>query len=149
MTGNPLLLDEEDIDIARQCAVQLARHTTKRPQFRIQHEGEDEECIVLPQLAFRLLVDILQRLGEGDAIAIVPVDSELTTKQAAELLNVSRPHLVKKLLDTGKIPFSKAGTHRRIRLKDLLKYKEERRQAEEDAFAELVAESQALGIGYD
>jgi len=77
-----------------------------------------------------------------------PVHAELTTQEAADLLNVSRPHLVK-LLEDGALPFHRTGKHRRIRFADLMQYKETRDRASEDAMAELAKQAQALAMGYE
>jgi excisionase family DNA binding protein len=84
-----------------------------------------EPALELPDTVFELLLQILRGMEQGKAISIVPVMQNLTTQQAAEMLGVSRPFLVK-LLDAGTLPFHMVGTHRRIYLRDLLKYKEGR-----------------------
>jgi len=104
--------------------------------------------IELPTTALRLLADILGELADGNAVQIVPVHAELTTQEAADLLNVSRPHLVK-LLEDGEIPFHRTGKHRRVRLADLMQYKEARMRASEATMAELTRLSQELGLGYE
>ena len=103
--------------------------------------------IAVPQSAFRLLVDILAEMAKGNAITIIPVHAELTTQQAADVINVSRPFLVR-LLEEKKIKFHKVGTHRRIRYSDLLDYK---RQVDEERYKtlnELAKEAQDLDMGY-
>ena len=84
----------------------------------------------------------------GNAVKIVPVHAELTSQEAADLLNVSRPHLVK-LLDEGVIPHTKTGRHRRVKFADLMSYKQRRIEESRAAMDELVAQAQALRMGYE
>lgn len=102
----------------------------------------------LPTSALRLLVDILAELAEGNAVRIVPIHAELTTQEAADLLNVSRRHLVK-LLEDGQLPFHRTGKHRRIRFGDLMQFKQTRDQASEQAMTELARQAQDLKLGYE
>lgn len=115
--------------------------------IRVEPEGAPASSVVLPAQAFELLMRVLAHLANGDAVSILPVHTEVTTQQAADLLHVSRPYLIK-LLDEGQLPFRKVGTHRRIALRELLEFKR-RDDAERKAVAdELTAEAQRLGLDY-
>jgi len=102
------------------------------PLRSAQLVGLDNERVSIPTSLYEALRRIIPLLVRGDAVSLVPVHQEVTTQQAADLLNVSRPHLIT-LLDRKQIPFTKVGTHRRIRFVDLMRYKlrrdAERRQA--------------------
>lgn len=117
-------------------------------QIQVFDDKNQAHRLELPTSALRLLVDILAELAEGNAVKVVPVHAELTTQEAADLLNVSRPHLVK-LLEEGALPFHKAGKHRRVRFADLMQFKARRDQASEDAMAALAKQAQELGMGYE
>jgi len=86
------------------------------------HARARPESFTLPATLFRTLVTLVEETGKGNAVAIVPVASELTTQQAADLLDISRPHLVK-LLARGELPYRMVGTHRKIRAREVLRYR--------------------------
>lgn len=109
--------------------------------------GANGERILIPQSVFHLLKAIIGMLARGQAVHLVPFDKELTTQEAAELLNVSRPYLVK-LLEQNVLPFRMVGTHRRIRFTDLMTYKQIRDRECDKGLAELTRLSQELGL-YD
>ncbi|MCA9610357.1 MAG: helix-turn-helix domain-containing protein [Myxococcales bacterium] len=103
--------------------------------------------VVLPARIFDALLELLRHTAEGNAVTLVPVHAELTTQQAADLLNVSRPHLIK-LLESGALPFQRTGRHRRVRAEDLFAYRDRRRAESERAFQELADLSQDHDLGY-
>ncbi|WP_085707263.1 helix-turn-helix domain-containing protein [Pseudomonas sp. B35(2017)] len=122
------------------------RHETQHIQIFDEHN--EAHRVELPTSALRLLADILAALAEGNAVKVVPVHAELTTQEAADLLNVSRPHLIK-LLESGELSYHKTGKHRRVRFADLMDYKARRETASEQAMALLAEQAQALRTGYE
>lgn len=117
-------------------------------RIQIFDDKNQAHQVELPTSALRLLVDILAELADGNAVKVVPIHAELTTQEAADLLNVSRPHLVK-LLEDGVLPFHKTGKHRRIRFADLMQFKVQRAQESEQAMQELANQAQELKMGYE
>ena len=111
------------------------------------NNGETDD-LIMPGYAINLLLDILTEMSKGNAITVMPVHAELSTQETAELLNVSRPHLVE-LLEQGKIPFRKVGTHRRVLAKDAFDYKQRIDEDRLKALDELTAQAQQLGMGYE
>lgn len=148
LTHRQLPPSAQDVAIARvsgQLLARLARQ--KRPLTLRVHDAEQEQPIELPAGAVALLMDILEAMAAGQGVTLVPENAELTTVEAASLLNVSRPFLIK-LLDDGVIPHRKVGKHRRIRLEDVMAYKA-RDDRERDAILDqLVQEAQEQGMGY-
>jgi len=109
---------------------------------------EKEESLEVPDNVIRYLKFLLINLAEGKAIQILPVETELSTQEAADMLGISRPFLVK-LLEQGKIPFKKVGTHRRIKLKDLQTYERKQKAIREKNLNFLSEQAQDLNLGYD
>lgn len=109
--------------------------------------GPDGSQIEIPESAFRALRAVVRGMAAGKTITVMPSNQQLTTQQAAEMLNVSRPHVVK-LLDQGEIPFSKTGTHRRIEVSDVLAYREARAQRRREQLKEITRISAESPGGY-
>src|SRR5258708_36114080 len=115
----------DDTRLAQESSRRLAKLVGARGKslrLRIQPDDEPEEAIAIPLPAFRLLADILTQMAKVKAGTLIPIHAELTTQQAADLINVSRPFLIEQL-EKGAIPYRKVGKHRRILFKDLMEYK--------------------------
>jgi excisionase family DNA binding protein len=145
-----------DTELARDSSRQLSKLLGRQHdigkqfsnfQLRVQTVNEPEEIVVIPVSALRLLTDILTQMARGNAVTLIPVHAELTTQQAADILNVSRPFLIG-LIDDDKIPYRKVGTHRRIRFEDLMAYKQDVDRQRLQALEELTREAQELDMGY-
>lgn len=144
---------KEDVELAKaaqRCIVSALDHS-RAVHIAVVEDGvervDGSPLLKLPPKVLRLFADLLGSLAQGKAVAIMPKDLDVTTQEAAMFLNVSRPYLVR-LLDEGKIPHHKVGTHRRIRFEDVVKYKDERRKRSEDALQELVDQAQGLRMGH-
>lgn len=122
-------------------------HAPKRRAPKCQLMGPKGESIPLPESVFYVLARVAEVMARGDSITVVPVGREVTTQQAADLLNVSRQYLVR-LLDEGRIPFRKTGKHRRLRIEDVLSFKEVRDKDRRAGLRELSQMTEEFG-GYD
>jgi excisionase family DNA binding protein len=140
---------EADTQLARESSRRLAGQLGKKTSVRIQvlEDGEPAETVVVPASALRLLLHILTEMAQGNALTLIPVHAELTTQQAADLLNVSRPFLVG-LLESGQIPHRKVGSHRRVLFRDVMAYKQKNDAGRLKALDELAAQAQELDMGY-
>ncbi|HYS40425.1 MAG TPA: helix-turn-helix domain-containing protein [Pseudonocardiaceae bacterium] len=105
----------------------------------------DGMLVHLPSAVYEVLSQVISAMRAGRAITIAPLAQRLTTQEAADLLGISRPTLIK-LLEDGKIPFELPGRHRRIRLDDLLAYRDRRRKERSNALDELIGQTEAMGL---
>lgn len=140
---------EADSHLARESSRKLATHKLgKRSSVRIQVlDDHHSETVALPASALRLLQHILTEMAQGNAVTLVPIHADLSTQQAADLLNVSRPFLVD-LLESGRIPHRKVGTHRRVLFRDVMAYKQTNDAERLKVLEELTAQAQELKMGY-
>ena len=103
------------------------------------------EHLRLPTSVIKLLAKVIHELAQGNAVTVVPIHADLTTQEAAELLNVSRPFLIK-LLEAGEVPFYYVGSHRRIPSRDLLSYRNRRSRVRRGVLAKMAREAQEMGL---
>jgi len=142
----PSLPSEAEAVLAKKTSRVLAASLRASDPLRVRLlDDPGKATIKLPASAARMLLRILEEMARGNAVTVIPVHAELTTQEAADMLNISRPSLIQ-LLDEGRIEYRKVGTHRRVRFESLMAHK---RQADADrraALAELAAYDQELGI---
>lgn len=136
-----------DADVARQAIRGLRRvqevHGDNQEPVKIRLD--QDEVIEVPRAAVDLMIRVLGKMAAGQGVTVVPMHAELTTQQAADLLNVSRPYLIK-LLDAGDIEHRKVGTHRRVMAESLYAFKRREALVRRDAADELTQLSQDLGL---
>ncbi len=146
----PIMPNQTEMELARTSSRILSTLTLKKTKsidIQLETGNHHRNSVTLPLSAFKLLVDILTQMSEGNAVTLIPVHAELTTQEAAELLNVSRPYLIR-LLENKKIPFRKVGTRRRVLFHDLMDYKAKIDSARRKVLDELAEEAQTLDMGY-
>ncbi len=125
-------------------AVVLEGLKSENPEIEIE---ETEEKIKIPLHALKLLAKILKATSQGKTISIVPIATEMTTQAAAEFLGCSRPHLVK-LLEEGKIAFTKVGKHRRVQFEDVANYRKKMKSRQKDLLIDIMKSDEEIGL-YD
>lgn len=125
-------------------AAVIEQLNSEQPEIEIE---ETSEKIKIPLSALKLLGDILKAMGQGKLISVVPIAAEVTTQAAAEILGCSRPHLVK-LLEDGKIVFTKVGKHRRIKFDDIIRYKKQMKEQQKQNIIDIMNSDEETGL-YD
>ena len=138
----------EDSALARVSAERLSRFVGRNQSLSLRvMEAGQEQPLDLPAGAVVLLMEILEAMAAGRGISVIPENAELTTVQAAAILNVSRPYFIK-LLAEGALPYRKVGTHRRILMEDVMAFKDRINRRREAALDELAADAQRNDMGY-
>ncbi len=146
------LLDEQEAEQAASAVEQLTEFLRSHPTptTHVQLVSEDPDGvtpIVVPSVAFGFFVEVLAELANGNAVTVAPVYAELTTQQAADLLNVSRPYLIK-LLDEQEIPYRRVGNRRKVLLVDLIEYQRRDEAMRRDVADKLTSEAQDIALNY-
>jgi excisionase family DNA binding protein len=150
MTANNVvhLPTPEEMEDAKASSRTLAKYAdADRVHMTLRGSNGEADELVLPGHVIQMLLTVLSEMSQGNAISLIPRHQELSTQEAASILNVSRPFLVG-LLDQGEIPHHKVGSHRRVRLEDVLTYKERVDEQRLDALDRLTGVSQDEGMGY-
>jgi excisionase family DNA binding protein len=143
---DPIRADAEETPL-----LEILREALEAPAARSSAArllAVDGRPLELPESVYRVLVETVRELAEGNAVAVLPVRAELTTQEAADLLGVSRPYLIK-LIEQGAVPCAlTAGNHRRLRLSDVLTYRRVRDEERRAALDEMSTEAERLGLRY-
>lgn len=139
---------EQDARLAQESIRRLSRFAKQDSlTLRLPSTDHEAETIRLPRSVVGLLLRILSEMADGNAVTLMPIHAELTTQQAASILGVSRPFLIKQLKEK-MIPYRQVGTHRRIRFQDLMDYKNRIDADRAKVLGELAAEAQKHDMGY-
>jgi excisionase family DNA binding protein len=142
----PTLPSEAEAILAKETSRLLAARTQSADPLQLRLlDDPSASTVKLPASAVRMLIHILEEMARGNAVTLIPVHAELTTQEAADLLNISRPSLIQ-LLDEGKIDYRRVGTHRRVRFEALMAYKRRTDAERRAVLAELAAYDQELGL---
>ena len=142
------LPNSAEIEQAKISSRTLSKYTdADRVQLSLNGSNGESDELLLPGHVLQILLDVLSEMSKGNAISLIPHHQEVSTQEAANLINVSRPFLVK-LLEDGDIPFRKVGSHRRVLLTDVMKYKEKVDKQRHIALSDLTALSQSEDMGY-
>ena len=126
---------------------QLKKLIANAEDNQLQFTTSKGDSISIPQSVIKVFRAVVNIMAQGKGVSLIPVADEVTTTQAAEILNISRPYLMQ-LIDRGEIPYYQVGTHKRIFLKDLLEYKQKRDARRKEGLQKLTEFSQELGL-YD
>jgi excisionase family DNA binding protein len=143
-SGESIVPDATDSDAAKRLLDFIAREGVDGAPRLVGASGQE---VQLSPAVYRALEEVAEAVAGGGAVTVLPTEHELTSTQAADVLNVSRPHLVG-LLDAGEIPFHKVGSHRRIRLDDLLAYRRRRDSGRREVLRRLTRDAQDAGMDF-
>jgi excisionase family DNA binding protein len=142
----PIVATEAEATIAKEALTKLKPLAEAKTDIKIRVSQKGADVVVpLPAIAVEAIVDFLLAMAERKPFSVIPYEAELTTKQAADFLNVSRPFIIG-LLDKGEIAHRMVGKHRRVKMSDLMDFKKASDEKRKAAIAKMIAESQKLGL---
>ena len=138
--------EKEMARVAQRCIMEALDHS-RAAAITLTTDKGDQPTIELPPQALKFIGELLGALGEGQAVVLMPSKRELTTVEAAHVLNVSRPFVVKEI-NEGKLPHRMVGTHRRILFEDLMAYARKMREQQAQALDLMAENARELGLDY-
>lgn len=139
----PMVPSARDAELA----LEASRTLAAKAESELKVHLDDGKELVLPKAATRLLQYLLTEMSQGNAVTIIPLHAELSTQEAADFLNVSRPYLIA-LLERNELPFHKVGTHRRVKFSDLREFQLRKERERKSAMQELADQAQKEGMDY-
>jgi excisionase family DNA binding protein len=144
---DPTVPTDKDALLAREATQALEKYKAGERNLRVQiaKAGREVTTLELPAAAAKLLMQVLEEMGKGHALMVVPAEGEISTQEAADLLNVSRPYVVS-LIEKGELPARMVGNQRRLPLKEILAFKAENRAKRLGALREMTENDQELGL---
>lgn len=148
-TREPFVADEAEAVVARRAADSLRAVAEAQESVKVSIDpvetGGPRIVVPLPAPAVAMFHAVLEAMANRTPISLIPYDAELSTQQAADFLNISRPYLIRKL-DADELPYRKVGSHRRVRFADLVEYEQKCQKAQREALADLHEEERLLGL---
>lgn len=141
--------DAQLVNAAQRCLMSALDHS-RAQKIMLLADGKSPQntpVIEIPPAALRVVARVLSLMGERKPLMIIPRDHELTTQEVANMLNVSRPFIIKEI-EEGHLKCHMVGSHRRISYDEMIRYRDEMKADQEQALKELVDEAQKLGMGY-
>lgn len=138
---------EKDLARAAQRCIMAALDHSRAASIMLTTDAGEQPCVELPPAALRVIGQVLGTMSQGQSIVLMPVEREFTTVEAAHYLNVSRPFVIKEM-ESGRLPYRKVGTHRRVTLKHLMEYERQMRAQQEQALDRLADHARELGLDY-
>lgn len=144
-------LNEEDahlVNAAQRCIMAALDHSRAQKVVLRAKDGEAAPVVELPPKVLKIIARVLGLMGERKPLTLIPRNHELTTQEVANLLNVSRPFIIKEI-EANRLKCQMVGTHRRIAYEEMVRYRDERDSARDAALQELADQAQDLGMGYN
>ena len=138
--------DKEMVRVAQRCIMASLDHS-RAAVITLTTDTGKHPTVELPPSALKLIGQLLGAMSEGRPIVLMPTEQELTTVEAANLLNVSRPFVIKEM-DSGRLPHRKVGSHRRIALEDVLAYAQKMQTTQASALDRMAENAHELGLDY-
>ncbi len=138
--------DKEMVRVAQRCIMASLDHS-RAAVITLTTDTGKHPTVELPPSALKLIGQLLGAMSEGRPIVLMPTEQELTTVEAANLLNVSRPFVIKEM-DSGRLPHRRVGSHRRIALEDVLAYAQKMRTTQASALDRMAENAHELGLDY-